>query len=209
MAPPVWAKLARITGEEKYLEYMNKQWWATTDYLFDERENLYYRDSNYFDRCEANGRKVFWSRGNGWSFAGLARVIEELPEDYPDRGRYEKLFKKMAAKLMKIQPEDGLWRPSLLDPESYPIRETSGSGFYCYGLAWGINHGLLSEREYLPAVRKCWKGLVEYVKPNGKLTHVQPTGENPKDFDRDHSDTFGVGAFLLAGSEVYKIQTRD
>ena len=209
MAPPVWAKLARITGQMKYLDYMNKEWWATTDYLYDTEEHLYFRDDRYFDKRQANGKKVFWSRGNGWVFAGLVRVLEEMPEDYPSRGKYEKLYKQMAAKIMAIQPDEGLWHSSLLDPVNFPSREASGSGFYCYGLAWGINHGLLDAKTYLPAVRKAWTGLVSCVHPDGKLGNVQPIGADPRHVTAEQTEIYGVGAFLLAGSEVYKIAARD
>jgi len=209
MGPPVWAKLARVTGDEKYLDHMNKEWWATTDFLYDKDEHLYYRDSRYFDRREANGEKVFWSRGNGWVFGGLIRVLEQLPDDYPDRQRYETLFKQMAAKLIDIQPEEGLWHSSLLDPVGFPSIEASGSGFYCYGLAWGINRGYLDEKTYLPAVIKAWTGLVGCVHPDGKLGYVQPIGADPRHVNTDQTEIYGVGSFLLAGSEVYKIAIRD
>ena len=208
MGPPVWTKMARITGEQKYLDFMNAEWWVTTDYLYDKDEHLYYRDSRYFDQREANGEKIFWSRGNGWVFGGLVRVLEELPEDHPDRDRYETLYKEMAARLVEIQPEKGLWHSSLLDPVSYPTPEASGSGFYCYGLAWGINHGLLNEKTYLPAVIKVWTGLVDCVHPDGMLGNVQPVGKDPRQITADQTDIYGVGSFLLAGSEVYKIGVR-
>jgi len=209
MAPPVWAKLARITGEMKYLDYMNKEWWATTDYLYDSEEHLYFRDDRYFEKREANGEKVFWSRGNGWVFGGLVRVLEEMPEDYPSRNKYVKLYKQMAAKIMSIQPGEGLWHSSLLDPVGFPSKEASGSGFYCYGLAWGINHGLLDAKTYLPAVRKAWVGLVQCVHAGGKLGNVQPIGSDPRRVTADQTEIYGVGAFLLAGSEVYKIAVRN
>jgi len=209
MAPPVWAKLAAVTGQKKYLDYMNQEWWATTDYLYDKDEHLYYRDSRYFDKREANGKKVFWSRGNGWVFGGLARVLEEMPEDYPDRAKYVTLYQEMAAKIVAIQPEEGLWHSSLLDPVAYPTKEASGSGFYCYGLAWGINHGLLDEKVYLPAVIKAWNGLVSCVHPDGKLGYVQPIGADPRHVTADQTEIYGVGSFLLAGSEVYKIAVRN
>jgi unsaturated rhamnogalacturonyl hydrolase len=208
MGPPVLAKLAAVTGEPKYLLFMNEEWWYTTDYLYDTEEHLYYRDENYFKKREANGKKVFWSRGNGWVFAGLARVLESMPKDFKDRPRYEKLYKEMAAKIVKIQPAEGLWHSSLLDPVSYPSKETSGSGFYCYGLAWGINQGLLDEKTYLPAVIKAWTGLVSCVHPDGKLGYVQPIGADPRQVDANQTEIYGVGAFLLAGSEVYKISIR-
>ena len=209
MAPPVWTKLSRITGQTKFLDYMNKEWWFTTDYLYDTEEHLYFRDDRYFEQREANGEKIFWSRGNGWVLGGVVRVLEEMPEDYPDRAKYEKIYKQMAAKLIAIQPEEGLWHSSLLDPVNFPSKEASGSGFYCYGLAWGINQGLLDAKTYLPAVRKAWVGLVDCVHPDGKLGNVQPIGADPRHVSADQTEIYGVGAFLLAGSEVYKIAMQD
>ncbi len=209
MGPPVWAKLATVTGDRRYLDFMNKEWWATTDYLYDPEEHLYYRDDRYFEQREANGRKIFWSRGNGWVFGGLAMVLEEMPANYPERPRYEKLFREMAAKIISIQPEDGLWRASLLDPDSYPPKETSGTGFFTFGLAWGINHGYLDEKTYAPAVFKAWQGLVSCVHPDGKLGFVQPIGGDPqRNVTKDQTEIYGVGAFLLAGSEVYQLAIR-
>jgi rhamnogalacturonyl hydrolase YesR len=208
MGPPVWAKLARISGEDKYYEYMNEQWWDTTNYLYDEHEHLFYRDSRFFEKRETNKEKVFWSRGNGWVLAGLVRVLMELPENYPDRPKYIKLYKEMAAKLVNIQPEHGLWHPSLLDPVSYPSKETSGTAFYTYGLAWGINHGVLDEEKYLEPVVKAWKGLVESVHPDGKLGFVQAVGASAQNVTANHTGIYGTGAFLLAGSEVYKLAVK-
>lgn len=137
MSPPVWVKLARITGDNKYLDYMNKEWWDATDYLYDKDEHLYYRDSRYFSQREANGKKVFWSRGNGWVFAGLVRILEEIPDDYPDKLKYVQLYQRMAAKLAAIQPEGGLWHPSLLDPVTFSAPEASGSGFFLLRIGLG------------------------------------------------------------------------
>jgi unsaturated rhamnogalacturonyl hydrolase len=178
---------------------------VTTDFLYDKTEHLYFRDSSYFDRREANGRKVFWSRGNGWVFAGLVRVLEAMPADAPQRPRYVQLYRDMAAKLITIQQPDGLWRSSLLDPNAWPAKETSGTGFFCYGLAWGINHGLLDQAVYRPAVVKAWQGLVGCVHDDGMLGSVQPIGAAPDKVSPDLTENYGAGAFLLAGSEMLKM----
>ena len=125
--------------------------------------------------------------------------------NHPDRPRFEQLFKDMAAKILTCQQPDGLWRASLLDPDSYPLKETSGSGFYTYALAWGVNQGLLDRAKFEPAVRKAWAALIGCVDADGKLTHVQPIGADPKKFAEDSTEVYGVGAFLLAGSEVYRM----
>ncbi|HXR49076.1 MAG TPA: glycoside hydrolase family 88 protein [Candidatus Limnocylindrales bacterium] len=205
MAPPTWLRLYTVTGDERYLDFAVTNWWRTTDYLCDKNEHLFYRDSTYFDKREANGQKIFWSRGNGWVMAGLVRALQYLPANHPDRPRFEQLFKDMAAKIVTLQQPDGLWRSSLLDPEDYPARETSGSGFFTYALAWGVNQGLLDRARFEPAVRKGWAALVECVGANGKLMHIQPVGSDPRKFAEDSTAPYGVGAFLLAGSEVYRM----
>ena len=209
MGPPAWVRLYRATGEEKYLNYAVQEWWRTTDYLYDKEEHLFFRDSTYFKKTEANGKKVFWGRGNGWVMGGLVRVLQYLPTNHPDRARFEQLFKDMSAKILTCQQADGLWRASLLDPDSYPLKETSGSGFYTYALAWGVNQGLLDKAQYEPAVRKACAALVGCVDADGKLTHVQPIGADPKHFAEDSTEVYGTGAFLLAGSEVYRIAVFD
>jgi unsaturated rhamnogalacturonyl hydrolase len=198
-------RLYAATGDEQYLNFAVTNWWRTTDYLYDKDEHLFFRDSTYFKQQEANGKKVFWSRGNGWVFAGIVRMLEYLPTNHPDRPRFEQLFKDMAAKILACQQTDGLWRSSLLDPASYPLKETSGSGFFTYGFAWGVNQRLLDRATYEPAVRKAWTALTACIEPDGKFTHVQPVGSDPKKFAPDSTEAYGVGAFLLAGSEIYRM----
>ena len=205
MAPPAWLRLYAATGEKTYLDFAVEHWWKTSDYLYDKEDHLYFRDSSYFNRRETNGKKVFWSRGNGWVMGGLVRVLQVLPKDHPARARFVQQYREMADKILTCQQPDGLWRSSLLDPENYPLKETSGSGFYCYALAWGVNQGLLAPAKFEPAVRKAWQALVDCVTPEGKLTHVQPIGADPKKFDETSSEVYGVGAFLLAGSEVCRL----
>jgi len=205
MAPPVWTHLSGITGDPRYIDFMNSEYMLTTDYLYDPEEHLYYRDDNYFDKREANGKKVFWGRGNGWVFAGLCRVLEHMPKDYPNRPRYEQIYREMAHKLVAILPDDNLWHPSLLDPVSYPGVETSGSGFFLYGLAWGVNNGLLDADDFMPTIRRVWPALVACVDENGKLGYVQPIGAAPRQTTADQTQLYGVGAFLLAGVEIARM----
>jgi unsaturated rhamnogalacturonyl hydrolase len=205
MGPPGWVRLTAATGDKAYLDFAVQEWWTTSDYLYDKAEHLYYRDGSYFAKKEANGQKVFWSRGNGWVMGGLVRVLQFLPADHPSRPRFEQQFREMAERIAGLQQSDGLWRSSLLDPASYPLKETSGSGFYCYALAWGVNHGLLNRETYTPVVVKAWNALTACVTPEGKLTHVQPVGADPKKFPEDATEAYGVGAFLLAGSEVCRL----
>jgi len=205
MAPTVWAKIYNVTGDKRYSSFLDHEFKATTRYLYDKDEHLYFRDSNYFTKFEKNGKKVFWGRGNGWVFAGLSTILTELPKDYKNRKMYEKIYLEMAEKLASLQGPDGYWHASLLDPDSYPNPETSASGFYCFGLAWGINNGYLPKEKYLPIVIKGWDALIHSVDPDGKLCWVQPIGGDPQKVTRQMTEIYGVGAFLLAGSEMVKL----
>jgi rhamnogalacturonyl hydrolase YesR len=209
MEPPTLALATTATGDPRYLELMNRLWWKTTDYLFDKEEKLYYRDSRFFGKLEANGKKTFWSRGNGWVIAGLARVLQNLPEAHPARPRFLALFKEMAVKILALQGADGYWRASLLDPKSTPNPETSGTGFFTYAFAWGVNQGLLGRAVYEPAIRKGWSAMVRAVQPSGKLGWVQRVGYRPDETTADGTEIYGVGALLLAGSELYRMATLE
>ncbi|MDR0835838.1 MAG: glycoside hydrolase family 88 protein [Tannerella sp.] len=213
MAPPTMVKLGMTTKNDEFLKKSDEYYKECYDLLYNQEEHLFARDLSYVikndgqDRWEANGKKIFWSRGNAWVIGGLARVLQELPKNYPQRPFYENLFKELAARIVSLQPSDGLWRASLLDPDSYPGGEVSGSGLFCYALAWGINNKLLDKATYLPAVTKTWIGLTRCVNDEGRVGWVQPVGAEPRsNFGEDSWAAYGTGAFLLAASEVIKLK---
>ncbi len=202
MAPATWMGLSRATGDAKYADFAKRELWATTAYLYDPAEHLFYRDSRFFSRRGPNGEKVFWSRGNGWVFAGLTRMLDALPANDPDRPRIVTLYKEMAVKIAAMQLPDGYWAPSLLADPKTALPETSGTAFYVYGLAWGIRNGTLPRAQYAPSVRRGWSALVKAVHPDGKLGYVQPVSDRPDNVAYDDTQFYGVGAFLLAGTAV-------
>ena len=205
MGPPALMALYEVTGNKKYMDITSKLWWKTTDYLYNKSDSLYARDSTFFGKKEKNGANVYWSRGNGWVMGGLVRVLSIMPKNYPDYQRFLALYKGMAPKIAHLQQPDGTWHASLLDPASYPVHETSGTGFYCYALTWGINNKILDAKTYKPVVLKAWTALVASVHPDGKLGYVQRIGAAPDGVTANDTEVYGVGAFLLAGSELYKL----
>ncbi|WP_460544547.1 glycoside hydrolase family 88/105 protein [Echinicola sediminis] len=212
MAPPVINLYAKHTGNQQYLDAMHKYYKETYDKLYDHEEHLFARDARFIwegsdkDIKEKNSKKVFWSRGNGWVIGGLALILEDMPKDYEHREFYEELFVQMAKRINALQQKDGLWRTSLLNPESFDHGEVSGSGFFTYALAWGINNGYLDKEDYLPVVKKAWKALVKCQHKDGMVGWVQNIGASPEPASVDSWQNFGTGAFLLAGSEVLKLQ---
>ena len=206
MAPPVWARLAKITGDRKYLEFMDQEYRATVDVLWDEEERLFFRDTRFFTRFEKNGKPQFWSRGNGWVFGGLALMLPDLPAGWEGRAFYVELFKQMAESLKNCQREDGTWSMGLLGGVAgYPVKETSGTAFHTFAMAWGVNNGLLDPDVYEPVIFKAWNALIGCVTEEGMLSHVQPIGAAPGDSFADKTEVYGIGAFLAAGTEVYKL----
>lgn len=206
MAPPVYSRLYAITGNKAFMQFADKEFKATYEHLYDKEEKLFYRDAKYFDKKEANGRKIFWGRGNGWVMGGLVELLKTLPKnDKKYHPFYMKLFCEMSERIAELQCEDGFWRASMLDTQTYTDPETSGTGLFVYALAYGINEGYLSKDKFLPIVVKGWQALVASVDTEGKLCWVQPVGQAPKKIEKKSNLVYGTGGFLQAACEVYKL----
>ena len=203
MAPPTWFGLSQVTGDPKYTEYAHKEFQATVNYLKDDKTSLLFRDSRYVDKKGAYGEQIFWSRGVGWVYAGVVNSLEYLPVGHKYRSYYENLYLELTDALVKLQKRDGSWPMSLLAGEKSVEPESSGTAFFTYGLAWGVNYGLLKKEQYLPYVLKGWNILENSVHPDGKFGWVQGVNDKPDVVTYDDSQLYGVGAFLLAGSMIY------
>ena len=212
MAPPAFAALSAKTNDNRYLDYMHTAYWDAIEHLRDPETGLIYRDYRYIpdgkggELREKNGEKVFWSRGIGWVIASIPRILQSLPKEFPARQQYVNLFTELMETVIQYQQEDGFWRTSLLDPQSFPAPESSAAALFCYGLAWGLNQGLLEEARYLPLLEKSWCALQNCIHPNGMLGWVQLPAFNPRDVKYDHNMDYGAGAYLLAASEVIKLK---
>jgi rhamnogalacturonyl hydrolase YesR len=208
MSPPVMAHLSKTTGDAKYLEFMDKEFWEMTEYLFDKDYGLYLRDSRYFERKDDQGRPIFWGRGNGWVLAGLARTIEYLPQDFAKRQDYIDLFQAMSKTLLDYQLEDGSWPSSLLEKNADTHSETSATGLLAYALAWGVNNNYLEADEFNPAIKNAWSSIVENIHPNGKVGYVQQVAFAPGSATKEDTQLYGSGAVILAAAELYKMANK-
>jgi rhamnogalacturonyl hydrolase YesR len=205
MAPPVLADMSSITGDKRYLDLMDTLYWDSANNLLDPDENLFFRDPGYFfdKKKSPTGKKIFWARGNGWVYAGLIRTIDAMPVDDPRREKYIDLFKKMTPAIVKYQQDDGMWRASLNEPTWIPNPESTGSGFFTYGLLAGINRGFIDRPTYLPNALRAWRGLSSVVTPEGGVGFAQNVGSAPAAATADSFKDYSQGAFLLAASEMY------
>jgi rhamnogalacturonyl hydrolase YesR len=220
MAMPVFAKLGVLYKDDRYFDYMYKMYTHSKNVegggLYNRTDKLWWRDKDFVPPYqEPNGEDCYWSRGVGWVVAALVRVLEEIPEGQQHRAEYLQDFVELMEGVAAVQREDGFWNVSLHDPTNYGGRETTGTALFVYGMAWGINQGVLDETTYRPMVEKAWNAMVqEAVHPSGFLGYVQGTGKEPKDGQPvsfasvpDFED-YGLGCFLLGGVEVYKMLDR-
>jgi unsaturated rhamnogalacturonyl hydrolase len=218
MAMPVFARLGYIFRDNRYFERLYDMFLYTktrhgTNGLYNSEDHLWYRDKDFVPPYkEPNGEDCYWSRGNGWVLAALVRTMEFLPDNGTYKNEMLNTYREMVDALVKCQRDDGFWNVSLHDPGNFGGKELTGTSMFVYGMAWGINNGVLGD-EYLPVVHKAWKGIVrDCLHPNGFLGYVQGTGKQPSEsqpagYDNvpDFED-FGLGCFLLAGSEIYKLK---
>ena len=209
MAPASLARLTAITQNPAYLNAMDKEWWKTSDLLYDKDEHLFSRDITYLSKKTKDGKKVFWSRGNGWVFAGLARTLTYIAATYPSRPRYVEQYKAMAAKLASLQQPDGAWRPSLLDPEEFPDSEMSGTALDCFAFAWGINNGILDRATYIGVAEKAWAGLLASRRADGVPGYVQQVGGGPAAVSATGTQLYATGAFLMAAGQLASLAPID
>ena len=224
MAMPVYSKMYRITGEQKYIDHAMRMYTWSRDTLagglFNTQEGLWWRDADYVPPYkEKDGNNCYWSRGSGWVYAALVKVLEDLeamPKLSKQSKKYYKSLKKdfvlMSNGLLKCQREDGFWNPSLMSEANYGGKELTGTALFLYGMSWGMNHGLLKNKQYKPACDRAWKAMVkDAIHPDGFLGWVQGTGKDPSAgqplaYDKvpDFED-YGTGCFLLGAVEYYRL----
>ena len=210
MVMPVMTKMYRLTGDTKYLRKLYENLCYCDSIMLDKETGLYFRDGKYVypQHKTESGKKDFWARGDGWVLAGLAKVLQDMPQDYVRQPFFVEKYQNLARGVAKLQQKEGYWTRSMMDPQQAPGPETSGTAFFCYGMLWGVNNGYLSKKEFGPVIEKAWKYLTETaLQENGKVGYVQPIGERAipgQKVDANSQANFGVGAFLLAACEYYR-----
>lgn len=218
MGMPVFAKLGNLYNDNSYYDYMYKMYLQSKNVqgggLYNAKDGLWWRDKDFVPPYkEPNGEDCYWSRGNGWVVAALVRVLDIMPKDAAGYDEYLKTYHEMIKALVPLQRTDGFWNVSLHDPNHFGGKETSGTALFIYGMAWGVNKGILDQKTYLPIINKAWNGMAKYaVQKDGFLGYTQGTGKEPKDgqpvtyTSKPDFEDYGLGCFLLAGTEIYKLK---
>lgn len=220
MAMPLYAQLGEIYKADapayhaKMYDLYNASKTEIGGGLYNPEDGLWWRDADFVPPYkEPNGEDCYWSRGNGWVVGALVRVLDILPKDAPHRAEYEKTYLEMMKALAPLQRPDGFWNVSLHDPSHFGGKELTGTALFTYGMAWGVNSGLLDARLYKPIIAKAWNAMAkDAVHPNGFLGYVQGTGKEPKDgqpvsyTSKSDFEDYGLGCFLLAGTEIMEMK---
>lgn len=215
MVMPVMTKMYKITNNKDYLDKLHTYYTYAKKLMFDPESKLFYRDAKYIypKHKTKNGRKDFWARGNGWVFAALAKVLQDLPKDNEYRAEYQDMFVTLGESIVNCQQPEGFWARSMLDLPYASGYETSGTAFFTYGLLWGINNGFFDKEKYMPTVIRSWNYLTNIaLQKNGVVGFVQPIGERADqnlNVGAKSTADFAVGAFLLAASEMYKYVSKE
>ncbi len=217
MSMPVYARLGKMYKDNRYWEKMYDLYVFTKNKhgvtgLYDPKEALWFRDKDFvLPYREPNGEKCFWSRGNAWVYAALVRTLEQMDSNSPHREEYLTMFKNMSKALLPLQRKDGFWNVSLKDESNFGGPELTGTALFAYGFAYGMRTGILPKKVYSKPLNSAMAGMLTCVHPNGFLGFVQGTGKEPKDSQPvtftsvPNFEDFGVGCFLLAGTEFLKL----
>ena len=216
MALPVFAEVTELTADRRYLDFGMAMYNHTRNTegggLYDAQTGLWWRDKSFVPPYqESDGQNCYWSRGNGWVYAALVRVMQVISRRDPYYKQLKADFMAMSEALVKCQRADGLWNASLVST-TWAGKELTGTALFLYGMSWGIRSGLLKAKTYRPVCDRAWQAMAtDCVHADGFLGYVQGTGAGPADsqpvtYERvpDFED-YGTGCFLLGATEYYKL----
>lgn len=161
----------------------------------------------------------FWSRAMGWFAMAIVDTIEYLPEDHRGHEQLTGILNRLIDALIPFQNKNGLWYqvPDQGAREGNWL-EASGSSMFVYAIAKGVRLGLLDDK-YAAVAKKGYGGLLAHIISTDAdgMVHVNDIcrsaglGGTPyRDgsyayyvtTDRVSDDAHGIGAFLLAASEM-------
>jgi len=168
-----------------------------------------------------------WARAMGWYAMALVDVLDWMPADHPQRAALVVALKRIAAAVVMYQDKDtGLWW-QVMDKggKSGNYLEASASSMFVYTLAKGVRMGYLPQSYEINA-RRGWDGIQKAFVSTGpddlivlngtvKVGGLGGTPYRSGTFDyyigekTIANDAKGVGAFLLAGSEMALASTRS
>ncbi len=208
MSVPFLARMGKLTGNQKYFDDAINQIKNFTRYLYDKNSGLFYHC--WYSDVQLNG-VAHWGRCNGWVMMAQTELLNHLPSNHPQRKELIKLLLQQISGVSRYQDTTGLWHQLLDKPDSY--LETSCTAMFVYSIARAVNQGWI-DQSYLSIAKNGWKGLVSKIQTGGQVEQIC-IGTGIEDnlkfyYDRptELNDLHGIGAIILAGTEMMKVEQK-
>jgi unsaturated rhamnogalacturonyl hydrolase len=231
MLAPFYAGYAATFHEPQDLDDIVKQFTLLEQHTRDAGTGLMYHGWDQSHTAPWANRNTgtspnLWARGMGWYLMALVDTLPYVPERDPQYAVLLAMLHRAAAAVERARdPRSSLWYQILNKPgEKENYIESSSVLMFTYAFAKGARLGYLP-KPYGTAAVLAWKatGLrfvrvseSGEVKITGTVTHIS-LGASPADNGSGDyylhaplvdDDPKGVGAFLLAGSEMEWLQHR-
>ena len=225
MAEPFYAEYSAISHHSENFADITHQFALTEEHTRDPRTGLLYHgwDASKQQRWankQTGDSPEFWARAMGWYMMALVDTLDYYPETDPGRAQLLAILGREATAVARYQDAStGLWYDVLDKPSAQGnYFESSAACMFVYALAKGVRRGYLPER-YLANARHGYQGILAHFIKSGPADDVSLSGTvkasglggNPyRDGSYDYyvgekvitNDTKGVGAFLLASTEM-------
>ncbi|HWB33145.1 MAG TPA: glycoside hydrolase family 88 protein [Acidobacteriaceae bacterium] len=166
-----------------------------------------------------------WGRAMGWYAMALVDVLDWFPKDHPQHAALVAALQRNMAAIVKAQdPASGLWWQVMTHPgEKGNYFEASASCMFTYALAKGVRQGYLPVTDEA-AARRGWDGInAKFITTDADGTEtlhgtVRVGGLGGKPYRSGTFDYYlsekvadddskGVGAYMLAASEMQQAST--
>lgn len=209
MSVPFLSRMGKLTGTMKYFDDAIKQVKNFTKYLYDSSTGLFYHC--WYSDVQLNG-VAHWGRCNGWIMLAQTELLNNLPSNHPEKKNLIKLLLQQITGVSRWQDTTGLWHQVLDKPDSY--LETSCTAMFVYSIARAVNEGWI-DKSYLSVAENGWHGLKTKIRPDGQVqdicigTGIEDNIKFYYDRPTELNDLHGLGAVVLAGTEMIKVEQRE
>lgn len=231
MGGPFYAEYAMLFNEESAFDDIGNQFIWMEKHARDPKTGLLYhawdesKEQKWANKVTGTSPH-FWARAMGWYSDALVDALDYFPPRHPKRQALIDILNRLVNALEKFQDkETGLWYDVINYNGPGKERnyfEASASCQFTYAIAKGVRKGYLPAAK-LAIAKKAYTGIVDrFIKVEGGQTNLHGTvkvsglGGNPyRDGSFDYymsepvivNDPKGVGAFLLASTEMEKLST--
>jgi unsaturated rhamnogalacturonyl hydrolase len=200
------SRMGESTGENKYFDDAAMQVINFKKRVFDASIGLMHHC--WYSDVQRPG-VAFWGRANGWALLAQVDLLDRLPKEHPKRAQLMDILRQHILGVARYQGAEGLWHQLLDKTDSY--LETSCSAMFTYAIARSVNKGYIEPR-YASIAQRGWEGVMTKIKADGRVEGVCAGTSVSDDLvfyyrrPAPLNDAHGIGAMLLAGSEILQLR---